>query len=81
MSRGTIEIDIDALTPTLYRILVVHDFRIEDRNPDLNECRAAIFLANQVEGRWDEAEDHPVECRTVAVLGQLDAAARLVAPP
>jgi hypothetical protein len=80
LSRGTIEIDIDALVPTLHRIVAVHDFRVEDRNPDLDECRAAVFLARQIEGRWEEAEDHPVECRSLAVLGHFDAVARRIAP-
>ena len=81
VSHGEIEVDLATLAPTLYRIVAVHNFRIEDRNPNLDECPAAIFLARQVEGRWEEAEDHPVECRSVAVLGQLDVAARRALPP
>ncbi|MEO8923030.1 MAG: hypothetical protein ABI330_09445 [Caldimonas sp.] len=80
LSRGPIEIDAEALAPTLYRIIAVHDFRVEDRNPDLDECCAAVFLARRIAGRWEEAEDHPIECRSLAVLGQFDAAARRIAP-
>ncbi len=81
ISHGQIRVDLAALTSSLYRIVAVHDFRVEDRNPDLDECPAGVFLARQCEGRWEEAEDHPVECRSVAVLGHLDVAARRIAPP
>jgi len=81
VSHGGIEVDLATLAQTLYRIVAVHNFRVEDRNPDLDECAAGVFLARQVEGRWEEAEDHPVECRSVAVLGHLDVAARRTLPP
>ncbi len=81
LSLGEIAIELATLASSVYRIVAVHDFRVEDRNPDLEECRAAVFLAREVEGRWEEAEDHPVECRTVVVLGRLDVAVRRITPP
>lgn len=76
-----ISIGLERLPATLFRITVVHNFRAEDRNPDLDECLAAIFMARRVGSRWEEAEDHPIECRTIEVLGYLDVAARRITPP
>ena len=81
LSRGAIEVDFATFAPTRYRIVAVHNFRVEDRNPDLDECPAAVFLALKVDGHWEEAEDHPVECRSVALLGHLDVPERRIAPP
>ncbi len=80
-SPAEIAIALSTLGATRYRIVAVHNFRVEDRNPDLDTCPAAIFLAQQVDGRWEEAEDHPVECRSVAVLGHLEVAARRIILP
>lgn len=74
-------IDLERLPATRFRITVVHNFRAEDRNPDLDECLAAIFLARRVGPRWEEAEDHPIECRSIEVLGYLDTVARRIMPP
>lgn len=81
LSRGAIEVDFATFAPTRYRIVAVHNFRVEDRNPDLDECPAAVFLARKVDGRWEQAEDHPVECRSIALLGHLDVPERRIAPP
>ena len=77
----TLHIGLERLPATLLRITVVHDFRVEDRNPNLDECLAAIFLARRLVSRWEEAEDHPIECRSIEVLGDLDPAARRITPP
>jgi hypothetical protein len=76
-----ISIGLERLPATLFRITVVHNFRAEDRNPNLDECLAAIFLARRVVSRWEEAEDHPIECRSIEVLGYLDTVARRITPP
>jgi hypothetical protein len=74
-------IAFEQLPADLYRIVAVHNFRIEDCNPNLDECLAGIFLARRVGVRWEEAEDHPVECRSIEVLGYLDTSALRVTPP
>jgi hypothetical protein len=79
-SADEIRISVAELADTAYRIIAVHDFGTEDCNPDLDEGLAAIYLARRIAGRWQEAEDHPVECRALAVLGRLDVAGRCVTP-
>ena len=38
-------------------------FHVEDRNPRLDECVAAVFLAAwREDGRWEEPERFPMEC-------------------
>ena len=74
-------IDLERLPADRYKIIAVHNFRVEDRNPRLNECRAGVFLARRVGLRWEEAEDHPVECRSIEVLGYVDTVTRRVTPP
>ena len=79
-SGGEIEIALAGLAEPNVRILAVHDFRIEDRDPDLSRARAAVLLARKTGGRWQAAEDPPLECRAVALLGTLDVGARRVVP-
>lgn len=81
ISPEPIAIDLERLPPGRYRIISVHNFRAEDGNPRLDECLAGVFLARRVGLRWEEAEDHPVECRSVEVLGYVDTATRRVIPP
>lgn len=81
ISHEAIDIDLERLPAGLYRIVAVHDFRAEDRNPDLDECLAGIFLARWAGHRWEEAEDHPIECRSLEVLCLLDAAMRRIVTP
>ncbi|HRP97396.1 MAG TPA: hypothetical protein PL143_14200 [Rhodocyclaceae bacterium] len=76
-----LDIDLGRLAPALFRVVVIHDFQHEDCNPVLDECRAAVFLARRVDVRWEEAESHPLECRTIALLGYVDNAARTILPP
>jgi hypothetical protein len=80
-SAGEIRIALAPLAQDVYRIVAVHDFGSEDCNPDLGEAVAAVFLARRIDGRWQEPEDHPLECRAVAVLGRLDVAGRSLGPP
>jgi hypothetical protein len=69
-----LRIEIGSLQPAVYRVLAVQDFWTEDENPDLSECLATVFLGRRrSDGRWEEPENWPVECRTLAELGRLDA--------
>jgi hypothetical protein len=71
-SPAEIRIDLSAVAPGHYRIVAVHNFHVEDCNPHLDECVAGVFLAAfRDDGRWEEPERFPVECRTLAVLGEL----------
>jgi hypothetical protein len=65
-------IDLEQLPVDIYKVIVIHNFLVEDSNPTLNECLASIFLAKQMEHRWEEPEDFPLECRGVEVLGYVD---------
>ncbi len=72
VSAAEIRIDLASVAPGRYRVLVVHNFHVEDRNPRLDECVAAVFLAAwREDGRWEEPERFPMECRALAVLGEL----------
>jgi hypothetical protein len=67
------EIDLRVVAPGRYRVLAVHNFHVEDRNPDLRVCVAAVFLAAlRSDGAWEEPERFPVECRALALLGTLE---------
>jgi len=71
---STLRIDLRSLVPGTYRVLAVQNFWIEDENPDLDECIAGVFLARRrSDGRWEEPERWPLECRTLAVLGHVTA--------
>ncbi|MBT0963810.1 hypothetical protein [Denitromonas iodatirespirans] len=66
-------IELANLVPDRYRIMVVQNFWIEDPNPDLTQCLAGIFLARRRrDGQWEAAENWPVECRSIAAIGELD---------
>lgn len=67
-----LKIDINILPAAVSRIIVVHNFQVEDCNSNLQECLAGIFFAGFVNGQWAEPEDHPVECRTIEIIGCLD---------
>jgi hypothetical protein len=42
-------------------------------NPDLRACIAGVFLAaRRADGSWEEPERFPIECRTLAVLGEVE---------
>jgi len=72
VSDGETRIDLARVAPGRYRVLVVHNFHVEDRNPTLDECVAGVFLAAwRDDGRWEEPERFPMECRALAVLGEL----------
>jgi hypothetical protein len=81
INPATIEVELQRLPAALYRVVAVHNFQVEDRNPDLDTCLAAIFLARRAGDRWEEAEDHPVECRSIEILGYLDSTRRRIVAP
>ena len=56
--------------PDVYRVLAVQNFWIEDDNPDLSQAIAGVFLARRrTDGEWQEPENWPIECRTLAASG------------
>lgn len=65
-------IDLRKIKSGIYRVVAVHNFQVEDCNPNLRECLAGIFLAGQVGGKWEEPESRSIECRTVEVLAFID---------
>jgi hypothetical protein len=77
VNASEIRVDLASVAAGRYRVLGVHNFHIEDRNPCLDECVAAVFLAaRRGDGAWEEPERFPMECRNLAVLGELRVAAR-----
>jgi hypothetical protein len=72
VNASEIRIDLANVAAGRYRVLAVHNFHVEDRNPCLDECVAAVFLAaRRGDGAWEEPERFPMECRNLAVLGEL----------
>ncbi len=67
-----IVINLEQLPVDIYKVMAIHNFQIEDSNPRLNECLASVFLAKHLENRWEQAEDYPIECRSVEVLGYVN---------
>lgn len=72
VSPEVINIELGKLEKDLYRIIAIHNFHAEDCNPRLNECLTGVFLARKINNRWEEAEDHPIECRAIERLGSVD---------
>ena len=69
-----IMIDLRTLRPGKYRIIAVHNFKVEDKNPDLFVGICGIFLSGkQNDTEWDKPEYLPFECRTLEILGIIDA--------
>lgn len=66
-------IDLRTLRTGKYRIIAVHNFKAEDKNPNLSEGICGIFLSCQKnDTEWDEPEDLPFECRSIENLGIID---------
>jgi hypothetical protein len=82
VNDAELDIDLSVVADGLYRILAVHNFHVEDRNPNLGECVAGIFLAGRrCDGAWEEPERFPVECRSLRLLATVEVvggAARIV---
>ena len=76
LQRSELRIDLLGLVPDVYRVLAVQNFWMEDTHPELSEASAGVFLARRrLDGLWEEPENWPVECRTLATLGCVDARA------
>jgi hypothetical protein len=72
ISPEELSIPLDELQSGSYTVLAVHNFQVEDRNPNLDECLAGVFFARQDAGTVENPEEYPVECRVIEVLGYLD---------
>jgi hypothetical protein len=73
VQKSELRIELTKLVPDVYRVLAVQNFWAEDRNADLRECLAGVFLARRrMDGSWEEPENWPIECRTLATLGYID---------
>ena len=70
-SHVELQIDLTPLRRGAYRVLAVHNFHVEDCNPQLDVCTAGVFLAARLANGWEEPETFPVECRTLATLGHV----------
>ena len=81
ISPAALHVDLTRLPADTIRIIAVHNFRVEDCNPNLDECLAGVFLARKNADHWEEAEDPPIECRAVEVLAHLDNVARRIISP
>jgi hypothetical protein len=69
---GETAIDLRALDPGRYRLIAVHNFHVEDRNPRLDECVAGVFVAaRRRDGSWEQPERFPIECRAIALLAEV----------
>lgn len=76
VSPTQVTIDLRRVEPGRYRLMAVHNFHLEDSNPNLSECLAGVFLARQYsKGTWAQPETYPVECRAIQVLAELEVAA------
>ncbi len=73
-----LSINLDLLKPDFYRIIAVHNFHVEDCNPNLDECLAGVFFARHTAEGQEEPEEYPLECRTIKVLGYIDTQKRCV---
>jgi len=73
-----LSINLDLLKPASYTIIAVHNFHIEDCNPNLDECIAGVFFARRNGDVQEEPEEYPVECRAIKVLGHIDTQERRV---
>jgi hypothetical protein len=67
-----LSIDLSQIENNIYQIIAVHNFQVEDRNPNIGECILGIFLARNINGKFEEAEEYPMECRTIKKLGHID---------
>lgn len=73
-----LSINLDLLKLDFYTIIAVHNFQVEDCNPNLDECLAGVFFACHNAGVQEEPEEYPVECRAIKVLGHIDTIKRYV---
>lgn len=75
-SDAELQIDLSIVAEGVYRVVAVHNFQVEDRNPDLDECVGGVFLAGlRSDGTWEEPERFPVECRALGFLATIEVSA------
>ncbi len=68
-----LKIDLRSVRPGRYRVVAVHNFQVEDRNPNLDECLGGVFLASyRADGTWEQPEKFPIECRSLDTLVYVD---------
>jgi hypothetical protein len=72
INRHELFINTEEFTAGLYKVVVVHNFQVEDCNPNLRECTAGIFFACQIHSGWEEPEAYPIECRSIEALAYID---------
>jgi hypothetical protein len=73
VAPAELRIDLSPVADGVYRVVAVHNFQVEDRNPNLDECVAGVFLAGRRRnGTWEDAERFPVECRTLQRLATIE---------
>jgi len=72
INRHELFINTEEFGAGIYKVVVVHNFQVEDCNPNLRECLAGIFFAGQIHGVWEEPEAYPIECRSIEVLAYID---------
>lgn len=73
VSPVPLTLDLSTLAPGPYMVLAVHNFHVEDRSPDLDECVAGVFLAGRRDdGEWEEPERYPIECRAIGTIGRVE---------
>ena len=65
-------INFSSFKPGYYKIIAVHNFQVEDCNPNLNEALAGVFFARRSTGVYQDPEEQPLECRTIKVIGYMD---------
>lgn len=73
VSPKELAIDLRQVEPGRYQVTAVHNFLVEDRNPDLTRCWAGVFLAGRrADGTWEDPERFPMECRALQVIAELE---------
>jgi len=72
MIPHAIQIDLRKIKSGIYRIIVVQNFQVEDRNPNIGPRLAGIILVRQENGEWVEPESRGIECRTLDIMGYVD---------
>lgn len=72
-SESALQIDLSTVAPGRWRVIAVHNFHVEDTDPDLTHGIAGVFLAAQRDdGSWEAPEQFPVECREIGVLAEIE---------
>ena len=65
-------INLDNINQGIYKIMAVHNFQVEDCNPNINECIMGILLSPYRDGKFAPPEEYPIECRKITDLGYVN---------